>query len=117
MGSSERFNQRVLAIGREIFELADAAQPNWLDKSWWLEQATHVVEQDEQLKTRAFTFVDCLPALRSHAEITRHVSEYLGPAHVDLPPMFPRTHSFVPGERCRNSAAMRSSRRGCIASL
>ena len=92
MAYSERFSQRILDIGREIFEFADTAQPNCLHKAWWLEQATHAVEQDERLKTRAFTFVDCLPALRSHAEITRHVSEYLDPGNVDLPPVF---HALV----------------------
>ncbi|MHC4696848.1 MAG: L-glutamate gamma-semialdehyde dehydrogenase [Planctomycetota bacterium] len=103
MAHSERFNHRVLEIGREIFELADAAQPNWLQKAWWLEQATHLVEQDEQLKTRAFTFVDCLPALSTPAEITRHVTEYLGPENVDLPPMFHALWGGGPLQELRES--------------
>ncbi len=87
MPHSERFNQRAAEIGLEIFELADAAQPNCLQEAWWLEQATHLVERDERFKTRAFTFVDCLPALRSHGEIARHVAEYFSPECVDLPPI------------------------------
>jgi len=88
MFHSERFNQRVLQIGREIFEQADAARPRFWQQAWWLEQMTHLVERDEQLKTRAFTFVDCLPSLRSHAEIARHLSEYLDPKSVQLPRVF-----------------------------
>ena len=88
MAYSERFNQRVLEIGHEIFERADAARPGCWQKAWWLEQMTHIVEQDERLKTRAFSFVDCLPSLRDHAEITRHVAEYLDPRSVHLPRAF-----------------------------
>ena len=88
MAHAPRFNDRVRQIGREIFERADAARPTIWEKAWWLEQATHIVEQDERLKTRAFSFVDCLPSLRNHAEITRHVAEYLDPGSVKLPKLF-----------------------------
>ena len=88
MAHSERFNKRALEIGREIFERAAAAQPTIFQKTWWLEQGTKLVERDERLKTRAFSFVDCLPSLRNHAEITRHVAEYLDPECVDLPKLF-----------------------------
>ncbi|UCE59542.1 MAG: L-glutamate gamma-semialdehyde dehydrogenase [Phycisphaerales bacterium] len=85
---SEEFNQRVRRIGHKIFERADTARPIFLEKAWWLEQMTHVVETDERLKTRAFSFVDCLPSLGTHAEIARHVAEYLSPEAVDLPQIF-----------------------------
>ena len=88
MAHTPRLNDRAREIGHEIFERADAAQPRFWQKAWWLEQGTHVVEQDERLKTRAFSFVDCLPSLRNHAEITRHVAEYLDPGSVDLPDLF-----------------------------
>ncbi|MBU0719536.1 MAG: L-glutamate gamma-semialdehyde dehydrogenase [Planctomycetes bacterium] len=88
MAHTDQFNERVRRIGHEIFERADAAQPKFWQKSLWLEQATHVVEQDDRLKTRAFSFVDCLPSLQTHADITRHVAEYLDRQSVDLPDLF-----------------------------
>ena len=78
MASSEQFNRRVRALGREIFERADAAQPGIWEKEWWSERVTHFVDQNPVLKMQAFSFVDCLPALRSHEDISRHVQEYLG---------------------------------------
>ncbi|MFQ5591338.1 MAG: proline dehydrogenase family protein [Phycisphaerae bacterium] len=86
MAQNERLNQRALEIGREIFERAERARPKCWQKAWWLEQATHLLERDEELKTRAFMFVDCLPALRTPADIARHVDEYFGLESVNLPP-------------------------------
>ena len=88
MTSEDRINQRAVEIGREIFERADAARPHIFEKAWWLERITHLLEQDEQLKTRAFSFVDCLPSLRDSTDLTRHLAEYLAPHRVRLPKVF-----------------------------
>ena len=82
---SAAFNQRVRDIGREIFELADAAQPRIWQRAWWLERMTQMLDHDERLRTRAFEFVDCLPSLRNNTELTRHLSEYFQPGGVSLP--------------------------------
>ena len=37
------------------------------------------------LRVQLFRFIDCLPSLRSNAEIARHMQEYLGDATVELP--------------------------------
>ncbi len=37
------------------------------------------------LRVQLFRFIDCLPALRSKAEIARHLQEYLTTAEVELP--------------------------------
>ena len=81
----ESFNEHVLRIGQEIFELAEQARPRVWQKAWWMEGMTRLVDRDERLRTRAFQFVDCLPALRSHADIARHLAEYFRPGDVDLP--------------------------------
>lgn len=88
MMDTKRIHERTREIGLEIFERARAAQPKVYERAWWLERMTHLVERDERLKTRAFQFVDCLPALQSHEAISRHLSEYLDPRQVDLPPLF-----------------------------
>jgi RHH-type transcriptional regulator, proline utilization regulon repressor / proline dehydrogenase / delta 1-pyrroline-5-carboxylate dehydrogenase len=81
-------NQRISELGREIFELADGARPRLYQSSWWLERGTQVLDYDEQVRTRAFQFVDCLPALQTNADIARHLNEYLDPRAVDLPKAF-----------------------------
>ncbi len=85
MRNSGQFNHRVLEIGREIFELANAARPRLWDKAWWMERVVGVLGQDERLLTRAFQFVDCLPALLSSSEIARHLAEYFDDESVGLP--------------------------------
>ncbi len=88
MAHSERFNLRVREIGREVFELADAAQPSIFQAAWWFEQATRMLDRDDRLRTRAFQFVDCLPSLRDNAVLTRHLAEYLDDKRLDLPKIF-----------------------------
>lgn len=79
---------RVVSIGQSIFEFARNAEPRIWDKAWWLEQATRIVDSDPQLRGRAFQFVECLPALRDHNSLARHMSEFF----VDVP-VLPRMAS------------------------
>ncbi|MGD2108652.1 MAG: proline dehydrogenase family protein [Phycisphaerae bacterium] len=85
MTDSTAFNARVREIGRSIFELAESAQPRIWEHAWWLERATRILDHDEHLRTRAFQFVDCLPSLGTHADLTRHLGEYFDPGSVQLP--------------------------------
>ncbi len=85
MNQSEQFHQRIVELGREIFELADAARPRVWQSAWWLERTTRAMDHDPRLRSRAFQFVDCLPALRNRAEIARHLGEYLDVPGVGIP--------------------------------
>ena len=51
----------------------------WDDKilAWTME--------NPNLRVQLFRFIDCLPALKSKSEISRHLQEYLGDASVELP--------------------------------
>ncbi len=89
MNHRERLNERVRELGREIFELAGAAQPRIWEQSWWLEQATRYLDQDENLRTRAFQFVDCLPSLSENSVLMRHIEEYFGDERLILPKIVP----------------------------
>lgn len=84
MNQSEQFHQRIVELGREIFELAQAARPRVWQSAWWLEQSTRAMDHDARLRTRAFQFVDCLPALQSNEAITRHLGEYLDAPGVEV---------------------------------
>lgn len=74
---SGTFQERVSRIGHEIFERARSAAPKMYQQTWWLEQATRMVDRDPAVRTRAFQFVDCLPALKSDAEIAGHLVQYV----------------------------------------
>ena len=85
MSHSAKFNERVVEIGREMFELAAERAPRMWHRAWWLERMTRLVERDEAVKTRAFQFVDCLPSLGDDRLLLGHVREYFDPRVVDLP--------------------------------
>ncbi len=112
MHAKNGFNERVHEIGREIFELADAARPHVWQKGWWLEQVTRWVDQNAQLKTRTFQFVDCLPLLQSDAAVTRHLAEYLDPNYVDLPAAFHALLRPGPLRKWREGLVGRTARFG-----
>jgi RHH-type proline utilization regulon transcriptional repressor/proline dehydrogenase/delta 1-pyrroline-5-carboxylate dehydrogenase len=68
---------RIHEIGREIFARSNevSAFPSPLAK---IEDALMAwTMRDESRKFQLFRFVDCLPSLRSSAEIARHLREYL----------------------------------------
>ncbi len=112
MAIDEPINQRALAIGHEIFELAGAAGSKVWQQSWWLDRLTRVFEQDEQLKARMFAFVDCLPSLRSHAAITRHLAEYLDSPDLSVPKVFHAALGPGPLRRLREETVGRLVRFG-----
>ncbi len=85
MSHPHSFNLRVRDVGRKIFALAEQAKPKLWQKVWWLDAGMQMLDGDEALRTRAFQFVDCLPALTSHADVMRHLREYFDPRYVDLP--------------------------------
>ncbi len=44
-----------------------------------------LAERDERLMVQLFRFIDVLPALRTEADVARHLREYLDPRRVQLP--------------------------------
>jgi RHH-type transcriptional regulator, proline utilization regulon repressor / proline dehydrogenase / delta 1-pyrroline-5-carboxylate dehydrogenase len=71
----------LLAATRENRSFFARMQDNlrWDDKllAWTME--------NPNLRVQLFRFIDCLPALKSKAEIARHLQEYLGDLSVELP--------------------------------
>lgn len=85
MPQTDAFNTRVREIGEEIFAHAEDSRPRPWQASWWMEQSTRMVDRDPRLRSHAFQFVDCLPALRRDQDLVRHLGEYFDPTHVELP--------------------------------
>jgi RHH-type proline utilization regulon transcriptional repressor/proline dehydrogenase/delta 1-pyrroline-5-carboxylate dehydrogenase len=55
------------------------------DRMRWDDQLLGWAMSNPGLRVQLFRFIDCLPALRSKAEIARHMQEYLGDESVELP--------------------------------
>jgi RHH-type proline utilization regulon transcriptional repressor/proline dehydrogenase/delta 1-pyrroline-5-carboxylate dehydrogenase len=84
-GSPERLHHRVAEIGSEIFEAARAARPRIWQSTWWMEAMTRLIDQDPRLRTRAFQFVECLPALKSDRAIREHLADYFADPELHIP--------------------------------
>ena len=85
MRSSAPYEYSAREIGREIFERARAAQPRFWQQAFWADRVTNFTMGNDDLKVRAFRWVDALPALRTHTDIAGHLKEYLDPSQVKLP--------------------------------
>jgi len=79
------YQARCLEIGKEIFERAHAAEPGPWRQAWWAQQANDYLLAHERLKIQLFRFIDCLPALRTKADVARHLKEYLLCEGMDIP--------------------------------
>ncbi|MBW4575788.1 MAG: L-glutamate gamma-semialdehyde dehydrogenase [Aphanothece sp. CMT-3BRIN-NPC111] len=55
------------------------------DQMRWDDKLLNWAMSNPGLRVQLFRFIDCLPSLRSKAEIARHLQEYLGDESVELP--------------------------------
>lgn len=55
------------------------------DQMRWDDKLLGWAMSNPGLRVQLFRFIDCLPSLRSKAEIARHLQEYLGDPSVELP--------------------------------
>ncbi len=94
--SRSRINSRAIQIGLEIFERTQQAAPRPWQIAWWYDQGMGLFDHDKALQTRAFEFVDCLPALQNPRQIVEHLAEYFDPRVVNVPKV---VHALVaPGK-------------------
>ncbi len=78
-------NVRAKEIGRSLFESLQDRRPNMLDRRWWDDQIMEWAMRDESLKVQLFRFVDVLPMLKTDAEVTIHLEEYIRQAGEHAP--------------------------------
>ncbi|PTX91497.1 proline dehydrogenase family protein [Opitutus sp. ER46] len=78
---------RVREIGLQLFTAMDAfPSPGIFSKKGAYARVMDWSMKDPAFKAQLFRFVDVLPALKSSAEIVRHLQEYLGDKAVELNP-------------------------------
>jgi RHH-type proline utilization regulon transcriptional repressor/proline dehydrogenase/delta 1-pyrroline-5-carboxylate dehydrogenase len=77
--------QRIQTLGAEILEEARGASASALDAEFYTGKLIEWAMRDAEFRVSLFRFVDVLPALRSPAEIVRHVQEYFQPLADRIP--------------------------------
>jgi RHH-type proline utilization regulon transcriptional repressor/proline dehydrogenase/delta 1-pyrroline-5-carboxylate dehydrogenase len=79
--------RRTREIGEQLFAAMDASpSPGIFSKKGAYARVMDWSMKDPAFKAQLFRFVDVLPALKSSAEIVRHLQEYLGDKAVELNP-------------------------------
>lgn len=78
---------RIRTIGADVFAaMAACPPPSLFSKKGAFAKIMQWSLADPAFKTQLFRFVDVLPALKTNAEIVRHLQEYLGDQAVALHP-------------------------------
>jgi RHH-type proline utilization regulon transcriptional repressor/proline dehydrogenase/delta 1-pyrroline-5-carboxylate dehydrogenase len=68
------------------------------DQMRWDDKLLDWAMSNPGLRVQLFRFIDCLPALRSKAEIARHLQEYLTAEEVELPAALKSLINFSSGD-------------------
>jgi RHH-type transcriptional regulator, proline utilization regulon repressor / proline dehydrogenase / delta 1-pyrroline-5-carboxylate dehydrogenase len=85
--SDPAVERRIREIGEKLFLAMDASPaPGIFSKKGAYARVMEWSMRDPAFKAQLFRFVDVLPALKSNAEIVRHLQEYLGDKAVELNP-------------------------------
>jgi RHH-type transcriptional regulator, proline utilization regulon repressor / proline dehydrogenase / delta 1-pyrroline-5-carboxylate dehydrogenase len=77
---------RIEALGRQIFERIDRQRPTPFSRAWVTGRLMDWSMSDERLKAELFRFIDVLPTLGSSGEVAEHAHEYLTQPGVEMPP-------------------------------
>jgi len=76
---------RTQELGRTVWTRWKRRQPSFFERRWWDDRILGVAMADESIKVQMFRFVDVLPRLKSHADVTRHLQEYFEEVQHHLP--------------------------------
>lgn len=86
--SQTNYETKTQAIAKELLA-ATREKRSFLaqmrDQMRWDDKLLAWTMNNPGLRVQMFRFIDCLPALKSKAEIARHMQEYLGDPSVELP--------------------------------
>lgn len=87
--TTDSLNQTIEAttqeLGRTVWRRLEHRKPSILDRRWWEDRMLEWAMADESVKVQMFRFVDVLPMLRHHEQITRHLEEYFNEVRSHLP--------------------------------
>lgn len=81
----DRVEGATQEIGRDLWDHLERRQPSIFERRWWDDRILATAMADESVKVQMFRFVDVLPMLRNHEDITRHLHEYFEEVRERLP--------------------------------
>jgi RHH-type transcriptional regulator, proline utilization regulon repressor / proline dehydrogenase / delta 1-pyrroline-5-carboxylate dehydrogenase len=95
---SKGYETQTQAIARQLLSATREGR-SWFaqmrDQMRWDDKLLGWTMGNLGLRVQLFRFIDCLPALRSKAEIARHMQAYLSDASVELPDALKSLLSFA----------------------
>jgi len=86
--SDIKYEDKTQAIAQKLLAATKESRSFFAqmrDQMRWDDKLLAWAMSNPGLRVQLFRFIDCLPALRSKAEIARHLQEYLGDESVELP--------------------------------
>ncbi|PSB22590.1 L-glutamate gamma-semialdehyde dehydrogenase [filamentous cyanobacterium CCP2] len=86
--SESTYESQTQTIARHLLEVTRESRSIFAqmrDQMRWDDKMLAWAMSNPGLRVQLFRFIDCLPSLRSKAEIARHLQEYLSDESVELP--------------------------------
>jgi len=83
--SDEAVEAATQTLGRSLWTKWQRRQPSLFERRWWDDRILGVAMADESVKVQMFRFVDVLPRLKTHEDVTRHLQEYFDEVRHHLP--------------------------------
>ncbi|MFV0445755.1 MAG: proline dehydrogenase family protein, partial [Planctomycetaceae bacterium] len=80
-----RVEAETQQIGRELWDKLSRRRPTVFERRWWLDHILQWAMEDESVKVQMFRFVDVLPMLQTHDQVTEHIQEYFDDVQQHLP--------------------------------
>lgn len=81
----EQVERETQRIGRELWDQLARRRPTIFERRWWLDHILQWAMEDEAVKVQMFRFVDVLPMLRTHEQVTEHIQEFFEDVRSKLP--------------------------------
>ena len=72
-------------VGTYVWQHLARRRPSIFERRWWDDRIMAAAMADESLKVQMFRFVDVLPRLKTHRDVTRHLQEYFHEVKEHLP--------------------------------
>ena len=72
-------------IGRQVWNQMERRTPSIFDRRWWDDRILSWAMSDESVKVQMFRFVDVLPMLKTHQQISEHLQDYFEDVRRFLP--------------------------------
>ena len=72
-------------LGTKIWNQLSHRRASMFERRWWDDRILSAAMADESLKVQMFRFVDVLPRLKTHRDVTRHLQEYFLEVKEHLP--------------------------------